>query len=106
MTAPFETAIDDLFGSVLAIDAVYYAGTNTPVAVRLMRRQPTIFSNIGATQIASDTTSFDVRVSEIAKPADGDRIIVGNDTFYVQGAPERDGNGLLWKMNCRPACLV
>ena len=43
-----------------------------------------------------------MRVSEVAEPKPGDRIVLGAATFVVQGEPVRDREQLVWTLDARP----
>ena len=109
----FASAIDDLFADPnLALDAVYYAGgVDLGVPVRVMLRRP---DRIGAlahsapfghaeTRLAAATTLVDIRVAEVAAPTQGDALVIGGETFIVQGQPLRDAERLVWTLEVRPA---
>jgi len=57
----------------------------------------------GAARILSDTTLIDVRVSEMPSVKSGDTIIIGADTFTIQGEPKRDRERLIWTLELVPA---
>ena len=57
----------------------------------------------GAARILSDTTVADVRVSELADPRPGDLIILGTESFVIQGEPVRDSERLVWSLDLRPS---
>jgi len=100
----FTAATDVLFADPhLARDAVYRpGGVGDGVPVRVMRRQPDRIEGFGETRIASSTTVLDVRVSEVAEPADGDTLELDGRTVVVQGTPIRDAEGLVWTLDTRP----
>jgi hypothetical protein len=50
----------------------------------------------------SETTHFDLRVSEVVTPRPGDRLILDGETFVVQGEPARDRERLVWTLDARP----
>ena len=85
----FTAAIDALFADPnLATDAVYRAGGADPgVPVRAIIRRPDRIGDFGETRIVTETTTFDIRVSEIAAPAEGDTIEVDSVTYVIQGEP-------------------
>ncbi len=80
----FAAIIDALFAdSNIAIDAVYRAGGADPgVPVRVVARRPDRIGDFGDTRIVAETTMFDVRVSDIVAPAEGDTI-EADGTVYV-----------------------
>jgi hypothetical protein len=101
----FTAAIDALFADPnLATGAVYRAGGGDPgVPVRAIIRQPDRIGEFGETRIAAETTMFDIRVSEVAAPAEGDTIVVDGSTYVIQGEPIRDAERLVWTIEARPA---
>jgi hypothetical protein len=71
MTA-FGAAINTLFADPnLGSDAVYRAGGGDPgVPVRVIVRRPDHVGEFGETRIVAGTVMIDVRVSEVATPAE------------------------------------
>ncbi|MCW5700084.1 MAG: hypothetical protein KIT00_09600 [Rhodospirillales bacterium] len=104
MTA-FAAAIDALFADPnISMDAVYTAaGDGDPKTVRIIARRPDEIIGLGDTRIRMATAMFDVRVSEVAAPAEDDTLEFGGETFVVQGEPVRDRDGLIWTLDTRPA---
>jgi len=43
-----------------------------------------------------------VRVTEVAAPRPGDRLVLDGETFVVQGEPVRDRERLVWTLDVRP----
>jgi hypothetical protein len=71
--------------------------------VRVIARRPDTIVGFGETRIHAETTSFEVRASEVASPRQGDQLTLGGDTFVVQGEPERrDPDRLVWTLDTRP----
>jgi hypothetical protein len=103
MTA-FAAAIEALFADPnLGIDAVYrMGGANPGVPVRVILRRPDWVGEFGATRIIAETLIIDVRVSEVAAPADGDTIEVDGTIYVIQGTPIRDAERLVWTIEARP----
>jgi hypothetical protein len=104
MTA-FAAAIDVLFADPnLAMDAVYRAGGADPsIPVPVIVRRPDRMREFGETRIVAETTVFDVRVSDIAAPAEGDTIKADGTVYIIQGEPTRDAERLIWTIEARPA---
>lgn len=103
MTA-FAAALDALFADPnIATDATYTPSGGGPVSVRVIARSPDEIVGFGDTRIHAATAVFDVRVSEISTPTDGDILEVGGEAFVVQGQPERDGDRLIWTLDTRQA---
>ena len=103
MTA-FAAAIDVLFADPnLGTAAVFRAGGTDPgMPVRLIVRQPDRIGNFGETRIAAATLVIDVRVSELAAPAEGDAIELDGTVYVIQGEPLRDAERLIWMIEARP----
>ena len=104
MTA-FAAAIDVLFADLnLGIDAVYRAGGADPgMPVRVILRRPDRISEFGETRIVAGTVVVDVRVSEVATPAESDTIEADGIVYVIQGEPIRDAERLVWTVETRPA---
>ena len=45
----------------------------------------------------------DVRVSDLPDPRTADLIILGADSFTIQGEPIRDRERLIWTLELRPS---
>ena len=45
----------------------------------------------------------DVRVSDLPDPRQGDLIVIGADSFTIQGEPVRDRERLIWSLDLRPS---
>ncbi|QLH37790.1 MAG: hypothetical protein HWD60_00595 [Defluviicoccus sp.] len=103
MTA-FAAAIDVLFSDPnLGLDAVYRIGGADPgVLVRVIIRQPDRVGEYGDTRLLAKTTVFDVRVSEVAAPAEGDTMEVSGTVYAIQDGPMRDAERLVWTIEARP----
>jgi hypothetical protein len=103
MTA-FAAAIDALFADPnLARDAVYRTGGADPgVLVRLILRRPDRIGEFGETRIVTAALLIDVRVGDVATPADGDTVEVDTTVYVIQGQPRRDAERLVWTIEARP----
>jgi hypothetical protein len=55
----------------------------------------------GTAPLWSETTRLDLRVSEVASPRPGDRIMIEGEAFVVQGEPVRDRERLVWTIEVR-----
>jgi len=99
------TAMDRIFSHAdMAVAAVWISGTTSEERpIRVIRRAPDRITDFGAARILSDTTTVDVRVSELADPRPGDLIVLGADSFVIQGEPVRDPERLIWSLDLRPS---
>ena len=64
---------------------------------------PERFTEFGAGRFVSDTMMVDVRVSDLPDPRPGDQIVIGADSFILQGEPIRDRERLIWSLDLRPS---
>lgn len=101
----FADAIDDLFADPnVARDAVWRpGGTGDGIPVRAIARRPDQEVEFGDVAVHTATAVFEVRVSEVPNPAEGDTITLDGETFVVQGEPARDAERLVWTLDTRPA---
>ena len=100
----FAAAIDALFADPnLGIEAVYRSGGADPgEPVRVILRRPDRIGEFGEARIVAAAVMIDVRVSEVAAPAEGDTFAVDGMVYIVQGAPARDAERLVWTSEARP----
>ncbi len=100
----FAAAMDAIFQDAnMAAEATWTPQGGAPLPVRVIRKAPDDLTSFGAARILSDTTLIDVRVSEMPSVKSGDTIIIGPDTFTVQGEPKRDREHLVWTIELVPA---
>jgi len=95
----FAAAMDAIFADQnMAAEATWTPQGGVPLPVRVIRKAPDELTTFGAARILSDTTLIDVRVSEMPSVKSGDTIIIGPDTFTIQGEPKRDRERLIWTL--------
>jgi hypothetical protein len=94
----FSGAIDDLFADPNLAVTVLYQGRS----IRALVRQPDRDLQFGDIAIHAATSVFEIRVSEVESPAEGDTIVLDGETFIVQGNPTRDAERLVWSIDTRP----
>jgi len=100
----FAAAMDAIFADQnMAAEATWTPQGGAPMPVRVIRKAPDELTTFGAARILSDTTIVDVRVSEMPSPKPGDAIIIGADTFTIQGEAKRDRERLIWTLELVPA---
>ncbi len=101
----FTAAIDALFADPnLGRDGLYRAGGADPgTPVRVILRWPDRVGDLGETRIVTETLLIDVRVSEVAAPADGDTIELDGTVYVIQREPIRDAERLVWTIQATPA---
>jgi len=99
----FAAAVDALFADPnLGRAAIYEPADGDPFPVRVIARRADAITEFGEARLWSETTRFDVRVAEVASPRPGDRIVIDDTTYIVQGEPTRDRERLVWTIDARP----
>ena len=100
----FAAAMDRIYANPsMAIAAVWISATTSEERpVRVIRRAPDRITEFGAARFVSDTTTVDVRLADLPDPRTGDLIVIGTDSFTIQGEPVRDRERLIWSLDLRP----
>ena len=101
----FAAAMDRIYANPsMAAAAVWISATTSEERpIRVIRRAPDRITDFGAGRFVSDTLMVDVRVSDLPDPRPGDLIVIGTDSFTIQGEPMRDGESLIWSLDLRPS---
>ncbi len=101
----FVVAMERIFANPsMAVAALWISGTTSEESpIRVIRRAPDRITEFGAARFVSDTMMVDVRVSDLPDPLPGDLIVIGADSFTVQGEPIRDRERLIWSVDLRPS---
>ncbi|SLN76392.1 hypothetical protein ROA7023_04160 [Roseisalinus antarcticus] len=88
----------------MAVVALWISATTSEERpIRVIRRAPDRITEFGAACFVSDTTMVDVRVHDLPDPRPGDLIVIGADSFTIQGEPLRDRERLIWSLELRPS---
>jgi hypothetical protein len=66
-------------------------------------RRPDEITEFGSARLLSETTRIDVRVADIPNPRPQEQILIGEETFLIQGEPRRDRERLVWTLELHPA---
>jgi hypothetical protein len=101
----FAAAMDQIFTHPsMAIGGLWISATTSEERpIRVVRRAPDRITEFGAGRFVSETMMIDVRVSDLPDPLTGDLIIIGAESFTVQGEPVRDRERLIWTLDLRPS---
>jgi len=101
----FAAAIDRIYANPsMAVAALWIsAATSEERPIRVIRRAPDRITEFGAARFVSDTMMVDVRISDLPEPRSGDLIIIGTDSYTIQGEPLRDRERLIWSLDLRPS---
>ena len=66
-------------------------------------RRPDDITEFGSARLLSETTRIDVQVADIPDPRPQEQILIGEETFLIQGEPRRDRERLIWTFELCPA---
>lgn len=103
MTA-FAGALDLLFADPnLAHEAWHRDSEGQFTQIRIIPRRNDDVTTFGAARLVSETFRFDVRVSELPAPRPNEQILLGEETFLIQGEPIRDRERLVWTVELLPS---
>lgn len=93
----FDTAVATLFADQnVAQDATFIPLNGANASVRVITRAPDAFQKMGSSTIETPTTVLEVQVADCPSLAPGDRFLIGQITYVVQGEPRRDEFQLIW----------
>lgn len=101
----FSAAMDRIFAHpAMAVEAVWISATTSEErTVRAIRKAPDRITEFGSAHLLSESTMLDVRVADLPDPRPGDLIVLGSESFVIQGEPVRDRERLVWTLDLRPA---
>ncbi|MBU3029754.1 head-tail joining protein [Paracoccus marinaquae] len=101
----FTAAMDRIYTNPsMAVAALWMSATTSEErTIRVIRRAPDRITEFGAGRFVSDTVMVDVRVYDLPDPRPSDLIVIGADSFTIQGEPIRDRERLIWALDLRPS---
>ena len=101
----FAAAMDRIYANPsMAAAALWISATTSEERpIRVIRRAPDRITEFGAARFVSDSMMMDVRVSDLPDPRPGDLIVIGVNSFTIQGEPIRDRERLVWTLDLRPS---
>lgn len=101
----FTAAMDRIYSNpAMAVAALWISATTSEErTIRVIRRAPDRITEFGAGRLVSDTMMVDVRVYDLPDPRPGDLIVIGADSFTIQGEPLRDRERLIWALDLLPS---
>lgn len=100
MTNVFAQALAVIFADPnMGGDAMYWPGGVGPaVSVRVLLRAPDVVDQYADTRVIVATNVIEVRRVDVALPADGDRVDIGDLTYRVWGEPVADQLRQVWQL--------
>ena len=100
----FEAALGRLFADPnLSLELWHRDMEGRFTRARGILRRPDEVTEFGAARIYSETTRLDVRVADIPVPRPQEQILIGEETYLIQGEPRRDRERLIWTLDLLPA---
>lgn len=100
----FEAALGRLFADPnLSLELWHRDMEGRFTRARGILRRPDEITEFGAARIYSETTRLDVRVADIPVPRPQEQILIGEETYLIQGEPRRDRERLIWTIELTPA---
>lgn len=100
----FAAAVNRLFADRnLAVAATYFVhGNSVGREVRVILSAPDDVLDFASSRIAVETVVVQIRVSDVARPAKGDELLIGTDKYVIQEGARRDAERLTWTVGARP----
>lgn len=103
MTA-FAAAVGMLFADPnLSVEIWHRDMEGRFTKTRGILRRPDDITEFGSARLMSETTRIDVPADEIPDPRPQEQILIGEETFLIQGEPRRDRERLIWTLDLHPA---
>ncbi len=97
MVDPFALALNALFYAPGSSEAVYQPAGGLPVPVRVVRSAPDRETRFGGGRVLDNAgTILELRRSDVPNPADGDTVLIGDETFRLFGDPVLDLERIGW----------
>lgn len=87
----------------IAHDAWHRDGEGQFTRIRIIPRRADTDVVFGAGRLWSEAFRFDVQVAELPNPRPQDQILLGDETFLIEGEPMRDRDRLIWTIEATPA---
>jgi hypothetical protein len=100
----FAEALGVLFADAnLSLEIWHRDSEGQFTRARGILRRPDELTEFGSARLLSETTRIDVRVADIPDPRPQEQILIGEETFLIQGEPRRDRERLVWTLELTPA---
>lgn len=97
MADPFALALDALFYAPGSAEAVFQPAGGPPVPIRVIRSAPDREVRFGGGRVLDNAgTVLELRRSDVQNPADGDTVLIGDETFRLFGDPVLDLERISW----------
>lgn len=109
-----QIAVDAAFASTIGRTARYFKTPGPAVDVRVIPSNPDLRRDVGSIELQSKQRLMDVRLSDVATPAQGDTLTLyienpdgtltlGGEVLEITKRPDRpDRLGLVWTLDLKP----
>ncbi|MFG1319840.1 head-tail joining protein [Xanthobacter autotrophicus] len=88
----------------LGRSALYRAGgVGSGLTVTVVETRSDAEASYGQARVVAETGVFDLRVSEVSAPAEGDTLTFKGRTYVVTGAPVMNAARDVWTLTTRPS---
>lgn len=87
----------------ISVEIWHRDGAGRLISARGILRRPDEITEFGSARLLSQTTRIDVRVADFPNPRPQEQILIGEETFLIQGEPRRDRERLIWTIDLSPA---
>jgi hypothetical protein len=96
----FGIAVDTLFADPNLRDvAVYLPAHGVSKNVYVISHKPDAFVQVGESFVATPTLVIDVRVADCPSVSPGDRFLIANRMYTVQGEPKLENDNLVYRID-------
>ena len=93
----FSRSVDSLFAK-LGVAATFQPRIGMNRAITLIPKRPDEIIGLGQSDISSEVTLFDLRITEVAAPKSDDVVIYQGEEYRIIGEPRRDIHRLIWTL--------
>lgn len=100
MFDPFSAGLRVIFGGPASVEAYYQpkGADPLPQPIRVIRGQPDDTVRFGDGSVIIGTNLFEIQRADVARPGDGDRLVIGTSSFELLGDAVLDTEGLTWRI--------
>jgi hypothetical protein len=101
MSASAFAAADAIVFGTFGVAAIYKAaGTGPDTPVTVIREVATADAAAFGVAVRAGAQILSVRVADLAAVTKGDTFTIGAEVLTAQGAPARDAQGSMWRVEC------
>lgn len=103
MADPFATGLGTLHRGPGSVAAEYFVqGAGPAIPLRAIWDRQSRTASVGDTEVVVPAVGLSIQRSDIAAPAEGDEIAIGDDRYFVAAEPMLDAEGVSWMLDVEP----